>query len=73
MTEKQIKKYEELSELKDQYEKFIEKDGDVAIAYYSRLYQHALHAEIKDDEFKALVKTLAKERLAVINQKIKEI
>lgn len=73
MTEKQIKKYEELAELKEQYEKFIEKDGDIGIAQYSRLYNDDLYYKIHDEEFKTLVKNLAKERLKVINQKIKEI
>ena len=73
MTEKQIKEYEKLSKLKEQYEKFIAQDGDISIAYFSVLIGHNLNAKVDDDEFKNLVKTLAKERLEIINQKIKEI
>lgn len=73
MTDKQVKQYEELSKLKEQYEEFIEKDGDICIMCYSTFVAGTLHYRIEDDEFKSLVKDLAKERLAVINQKIKEI
>ena len=73
MTEKQIKEYEKLSKLKGQYENFIEKDGVVGISYYSTFIGRCLSVEVEDDEFKGLVKTLAKERLKIINQKIKEI
>jgi len=73
MTENQIKEYEKLSELKKQYEKFIAQDGRVSIAYYSSLVGQILNANVNDDEFKDLVKTLAKERLKIINQKIEEI
>ena len=73
MTEKQIKEYEKLSKLKEQYEKFIAQDGYISIAYYSSFMCRMLNDCVKDDEFKDLVKTLAKERLEIINQKIKEI
>ena len=73
MTEKQIKKYEELSKLKEQYEEFIETDGDICIVRYSSCSGGALHYKIDDYEFKSLVKNLARERLAVINKKIEEL
>lgn len=73
MTEKQIKEYEKLSKLKEQYEKFIATDGNVSIAYYSYLLHDSLYARVDDDEFKDLVKTLAKERLEIINKQIEEL
>lgn len=73
MTEKQIKEYERLSKLKEQYKMFIAKDGDVSITYYSRLLNDNLNARVDDDEFKDLVKTLAKERLKIINEQIEEL
>ena len=73
MTEKQIEKYKKLSKLKEQYENFIAQDGDLGIAYYSAIIGHYLSAKVDDDEFKSLVKTLARERLEIINQKIEEI
>lgn len=73
MTEKQIKEYEKLSKLKEQYEKFIATDGNVSISYYSYLLHDSLYARVDDDEFKDLVKTLAKERLEIINKQIEEL
>ncbi len=73
MTENQIKKYEKLSKLKDEYECFIKKDGDVAIVYYSTVIGDFLHNIIKDEEFKDLVKTLAKKRLENINKQIEKL
>ena len=73
MTEKQIKEYEKLSKLKGQYESFIAKDGDVSITYYSPLLHDILSARVDDDEFKDLVKALAKERLEIINKQIEEL
>lgn len=73
MTEKQIKEYERLSKLKEQYKMFIAKDGDVSIAYYSPLLRDTLNVRVDDDEFKNLVKTLAKERLEIINKQIEEL
>jgi hypothetical protein len=73
MTEKQIKEYEKLSKLKEQYENFIARDGDVSIIYYSYFFHDSLYAKVDDDEFKDLVKTLAKERLEIINKQIEEL
>ena len=73
MTEKQIKEYEKLSKLKEQYENFIARDGDVSITYYSHLLHDSLNVRVDDDEFKDLVKTLAKERLEIINKQIEEL
>lgn len=73
MTEKQIKEYEKLSKLKEQYEQFIETDGDISISYYSDLFCQTLHRRVKDNDFKNLVKTLAKERLEIINKQIEEL
>jgi hypothetical protein len=73
MTEKQIKEYEKLSKLKGQYESFIAEDGDVSITYYSPLLHDILSDRVDDDEFKDLVKTLAKERLEIINKQIDEL
>jgi len=73
MTQKQIKEYEKLSKLKEQYEKFIAKDGDISIAYYSPILHDILSTGVDDDEFKDLVKALAKERLAIINKQIEEL
>lgn len=73
MTEKQIKEYKKLSTLKEQYERFIETDGDISISYYSYFIGKTLHILVEDNDFKNLVKTLARERLEIINQKIKEI
>ena len=52
MTEKQIKEYEKLSKLKEQYEKFIAQDGYISIAYYSSFMCRMLNDCVKDDEFK---------------------
>lgn len=73
MTEKQIKEYKKLSTLKGQYERFIETDGDISISYYSKFLCKSLYRKVDDNDFKNLVKTLARERLEIINQKIKEI
>ena len=73
MTEKQIKEYEKLSKLKEQYENFIARDGYVSITYYSPLLHDSLNVRVDDDEFKDLVKTLAKERLEIINKQIEEL
>ena len=73
MTEKQIKEYERLSKLKEQYERFITQDGDVSIVYYSYLVGSSLNTRVYDDEFKDLVKTLAKERLENINKQIEKL
>ena len=73
MTEKQIKEYEKLSKLKEQYERFIKQDGIVSISYYSSVWGQSLNARVDDDEFKDLVKTLAKERLEIINKQIEEL
>lgn len=69
----QIRKYKELSVLKDAYEDFIKKDGDIAIVRYSAPYRDFLHYTIKDDEFKEMVKNIAKERLENINKQIEEL
>jgi len=68
MNEIQIKKYKELSSLKDAYETFIRGDGDVAIVYYSTLWSDFIHYIVKDKEFKEIVKNIAKERLENINK-----
>lgn len=73
MTEKQIKEYEKLSKLKEQYEKFIAQDGDISIAYYSRFICDTLCRKVEDNDFKDLVKALARERLEIVNKKIEEI
>lgn len=73
MTEKQVKEYEKLSKLKEQYEKFIAQDGDVAIVNYSVLWHDFVHRSIGDDEFKEIVKNIAKERLENINKQIEEL
>ena len=73
MNEKQIKEYENLSKLKEAYEYFIEKDGDVAIVSYSSFWHGFVHYIIKDDEFKEIVKNIAKERLEKINKQIEEL
>ena len=73
MTEKQIKEYERLSKLKEQYKMFISKDGDVSFTYYSHLLNDNLNARVDDDEFKDLVKTLAKKRLENINKQIEKL
>ena len=73
MNEIQIRKFKELSDLKDAYEAFIKKDGDVAIVRYSTFWHDFVHYSIKDDEFKEMVKNIAKERLENINKQIKEL
>lgn len=73
MNEIQIRKYKKLSALKDAYENFIKKDGDVAIVYYSSLWRDFIHHTIKDDEFKKMVKNIGKERLENINKQIEEL
>lgn len=73
MDEIQIRKYKELSALKDKYESFIKKEGDVAIVQYSALCRDFIHYTIKDEEFKEIVKNIAKERLENINKQIDEL
>jgi hypothetical protein len=73
MNEKQIKKYKELSDLKDEYEAFIKKDGDVGIVCYSSLLYDTIYYTIEDEEFKEIVKNIAKERLKNINKQIEEL
>ena len=73
MTEKQIKEYEKLSKLKEQYENFIARDGNISIRYYSHFFRDSLYAIVDDDEFKDLVKALAKERLKIVNKQIEEL
>jgi len=73
MTENQIKEYERLSKLKDEYKRFIENDGDVAIVKYYAPLNDFLRYIIKDKEFKDLVKDLAKERLENINKQIENL
>ena len=72
MNEKQIKEYEKLSKLKKQYKKFIETNGYISISYYSDFLEE-INIRVKDDDFKDLVKTLAKERLENINKQIEEL
>ena len=69
----QIRKYKELLALKDAYEGFIKKDGDVAIVSYSTLFHDFIHNMIKDEEFKEIVKNIAKERLENINKQIEKL
>lgn len=73
MTENQIKEYERLSKLKQQYENFIAQDGTVGIVYYSSRIGCTFYDRVDDDEFKGLVKTLAKERLENINKQIEKL
>lgn len=73
MDEIQIRKFKELSALKDAYEAFIKRDGDVAIVKYFTLLHNFIHYTIKDDEFKEIVKNIAKERLENINKQIEEL
>lgn len=73
MNETQIKKFKELSDLKDSYEAFIKRDGNIAIVQYSTLWHGFIHYTIKDDEFKEIVKNIAKERLENINKQIEEL
>jgi len=73
MNEIQIKKFKELSALKDAYEEFIKRDGDIGIVEYSTLWRDFIHYTIKDDEFKEMVKSVAKERLENINKQIEEL
>ena len=73
MNETQIKKFKELSDLKDAYEAFIKKDGNVAIVQYSVVLRDFIHYPIKDDEFKEIVKNIAKERLENINKQIEKL
>jgi len=73
MTEIQIRKYKELSSLKDAYEDFIKKDGNVAIVQYSTFLKGFIHYGIKDEEFKEMVKNIAKERLENINKQIEKL
>lgn len=70
MTEKQIKEYERLSKLKDQYEKFLEKDGNVGISYYSSTFKEMFCATVDDDDFKSTVRELAGIRLEQIKKEI---
>lgn len=73
MDEIQMRKYKELSALKDAYETFIKRDGDIAIVHYSALWHSFIHCTIKDDEFKEIVKNIAKERLENINKQIEKL
>ena len=75
MNKIQIKKYKELSALKEQYEKFIARDGNVSIAFCSHVlpFPEILCEMVEDDEFKDLVKNIAKERLKNINKQIEEL
>lgn len=73
MTKNQIEEYEKLSKLKDEYEDFIKRDGDVGIVYYSTVWHDFIHHMIKDDEFKEIVKNIAKERLENINKQIEKL
>lgn len=73
MTENQIKEYERLSNLKRQYEKFIAQDGTVSIVYYSSRVSCTFNERVNDDEFKRLVKALAKQRLENINKQIEKL
>ena len=73
MDEIQIKKFKELSNLKDAYEDFIKRDGDVGIVTYSLVWHDSIHCTIKDEEFKEIVKNIAKERLENINKQIEEL
>ena len=73
MTEEQIKEYERLSELKDAYERFIRRDGNVAIVYHSEIYHDYIHIRVKDNDFKKIVKNIAKERLENINKQIEKL
>lgn len=73
MNETQIRKYKELLALKDQYESFIKRDGNIAIVHYSVLWHDFTHCVIKDDEFKEIVKNIAKERLENINKQIEKL
>ena len=73
MNEKQIKEYEKLSKLKEQYERFIERDGHISISYYSDFIGGTISIKVDDNDFKDLVKTLAKERLENINKQIEEL
>lgn len=73
MNEIKIRKFKELSALKDSYENFIKKDGVVAIVYYSSIWHDFIYYMIKDDEFKEIVKNIAKERLENINKQIEEL
>ena len=73
MTKNQIEEYEKLSKLKDEYEDFIKRDGDIAIVYYSASWHDFVHHKIKDEEFKEIVKNIAKERLENINKQIEKL
>ena len=73
MTEEQVKKYERLSSLKRQYERFIESEGDVAMSFYCSDLGRQLQNTIFDKEFTSLVKSLAEKRLESINKQIAEI
>lgn len=73
MNEIQIRKYEELSGLKDAYENFIKRDGNVAIVEYSSVLHDFIPYMIKDKEFKEIVKNIAKERLENINKQIEKL
>ena len=73
MTKEQIEKYEKLSYLKRQYERFIESEGDVAMTFYCHDFHKQLQNTIFDEEFTSLVKNLAEKRLESINKQIDEI
>ena len=72
MTEKQIKKYEELASLKRQLESFIEMDGYVAMREYSLDYGETC-ATLRDDAFTEKVKQLAREKLKEVEQEIADL
>lgn len=73
MDEVQIRRFKELSALKDAYEDFIKRDGDIGIVHYSVLLNDFIHCTIKDEEFKEIVKNIAKERLENINKQIEKL
>lgn len=73
MTKNQIEEYEKLSKLKDEYKDFIKRDGDIAIVHYSEVWHDFLYNEIKDEEFKEIVKNIAKGRLENINKQIEKL
>ena len=62
-----------MSKLKDEYEDFIKRDGDIAIVYYSASWHDFVKHKIKDEEFKKINKNIAKERLENINKQIEKL
>lgn len=73
MTKEQVEKYENLSYLKRQYERFIKSEGDVAMSFYCHDLHKQLQNTVFDKEFTSLVKNLAEKRLESINKQIDEI